>query len=138
MVRQEFPGFFNSLSSISDFIVEQANAAGFDENETYQVQLALDEACTNIIEHGYGGEGRGSIIIEAQPTKSGLEIKVEDSANAFDPDAIPEPRIGVPLEELGSRGAGVYLMKKIMDEVEFEFLPGGGTVLKMVKNKSGA
>jgi serine/threonine-protein kinase RsbW len=135
MARKKFPGFFNSLSSISEFIESETQAVGFNESEVYQVQLALDEACSNIIEHGYGGEGIGSIIIETNPINSGIEILVEDNANAFDPEAIPEPRVGVPLEELGSRGAGLFLMKKLMDEVHFEFAPEGGTILKMVKRK---
>ena len=100
------------------------------------MQLALDEACTNIIEHGYGGEGVGSITIETKLVPKGIQIVVQDTAKAFDPDSVPEPKLGVPLRDLGSRGAGVYLMRKIMDEVEFDFPKDGGTVLRMFKAKS--
>jgi len=45
--------------------------------------------------------------------------------------------VGVPIDQLELRGAGVFLMKKVMDEVIFEFQESKGTVLTMIKKKSG-
>ena len=137
MAAKIFPGKFESLAVIAEYIKAEALAAGLDEKDTYSVQLAVDEACTNIVEHAYGGEGKGNIELDCSATKDGLEITIHDNGKQFDPDSIPKPNIGAPLEEFGPRGAGVFLMRKLMDEVQYEFKKDQGTTLRMVKKKSG-
>jgi anti-sigma regulatory factor (Ser/Thr protein kinase) len=138
MVTRTFPGHFSSLSQIAHFVEKQAVAAGLDDNEVYAVQLAVDEACSNIIEHGYGGEGRGDITCSCATKGGGLEIVLIDHGRAFDPGAIPAPNVGAPLEELGSRGAGIFLMKKLMDRVDYVFDEQAGTRLTLFKKGSGS
>lgn len=135
MPTRKFPGEYKSLAAIGDFITKIAHAAGFDSSQIYAVQLAVDEACSNIIEHGYGGEGRGDIICECESIKGGLEIKLRDWGRSFDPGEISEPDYNVPLENLQSRGAGLFLMQKNMDEVQFHFDEDEGNLLTMVKRK---
>ncbi|MBL6983646.1 MAG: ATP-binding protein, partial [Anaerolineales bacterium] len=102
--------------------------------QVYSVQLAVDEACTNIIEHGYGGEGRGDIVCSCDPTEEGILIVIKDWGQHFSPDEIAEPDFDVPLEKLQSRGAGLFLMRKVMDEIDFKFDAEGNT-LTMKKRK---
>lgn len=135
MPKKVFPGSYSSLAKIADFVIKQADSAGLNEKEIYQVQLAVDEACSNIIEHGYGGEGKGDIRIECKISTKGLEILLKDKGRKFNPDHVSEPKQGVPLDEVGYRGAGLFLMKKMMDEVNFEFQKQGVTILRMFKNK---
>ena len=130
-----FPGDFSSLEKISDFIVENAQHAGLDEKAVYQVQLAVDEACSNIIEHAYRESEDGEIVCTCTILDDGLQIVLEDQGEQFSPDEIPELDVGVPLDKLGSRGAGVFLMKKLMDEVKFDFSRTEGTILTMKKKK---
>jgi serine/threonine-protein kinase RsbW len=131
-----FPGRFKNLAEISDFVAGEARQAGLNESEVYAVQLAVDEACSNIIEHSYGGEGVGEIECTAESTKSGLKIVLRDRGKPFNPEAIPEPNLNVPLNQLKPGGLGVFLMRKMMDEVHFDFNTDGGNVLTMVKRKS--
>lgn len=133
MPSKIFAGEFSNLAKISEFIAEQAHQIGLNERATYEVQLAVDEACSNIIEHAYGGEGKGEIEITCNLAPDGIEIVLKDEGKPFDPDSIKEIEIGTPLEKLGSRGAGVFLMRKLMDEVRFEFSKKSGTILKMKK-----
>lgn len=135
MPTRTFPGYFSSLASIAAFIEKEAEAAGLTDQDVYSVQLAVDEACSNIIEHSYGGEGIGDIQCTCERRPDGLQIILVDHGKRFDPDAIPGPDVGAPLEELGSRGAGVFLMKKLMDLVKFEFDEEQGTTLTMLKKK---
>ena len=107
-----------------------------DENATYAVQLAVDEACSNIIEHAYEGEGKGDIECTCNILEDGLEVVLKDKGKAFVPENVQEIEVGVPLEELGSRGAGIFLINKLMDEVHFEFSKQEGTTLKLKKKKS--
>jgi len=136
MPSKNFPGSFSSLEKISDFITENAESCGLDENAIYAVQLAVDEACSNIIEHAYGGEGKGDIECTCNILDDGLEVVLKDKGKSFIPEDVQEVKVGVPLEELGSRGAGIFLINKLMDEVNFEFSKQGGTTLKLKKNKS--
>ncbi len=136
MPTTTFPGQFDSLGKISDFVQGVSDAAGLNASEAYAVQLAVDEACTNIIEHAYGGEGVGAIECTCEPTSDGLCIVLRDHGRPFNPDAVPEPKIGAPLEEVKPRGLGVFFMRKMMDEVIFTF-EQGENVLTMLKRKSG-
>lgn len=135
MVSRKFPGYYKSLAEIGEFIRIGAEQAGLDENAIYAVQLAVDEACSNIIEHAYGGEGEGEIECRYSSSESGLEIILRDSGKPFSPEKVKAFETDLPLRELGNRGAGVFLMRKLMDEVEFRFSKSGGTELKMKKNK---
>jgi serine/threonine-protein kinase RsbW len=135
MPTKTFAGQYTSLESIADFIAQAAQEAGFGSKGTYAIKLAVDEACSNIIEHGYGGENRGDICCHYQVLKDGLKITIQDWGPAFDPDEVPEPNFDVDLCDLKSRGAGLYFMKKLMDEVHFEFDTGDGNLLTMIKRK---
>ncbi len=135
MPTRKFPGQYENLAKIGEFVSEIAKEAGFDSAQVYSVQLAVDEACTNIIEHGYGGEGRGDILCSCDTTDDGIIIVIKDWGQQFEPDEIADPNFEVPLEELQSRGAGMFLMKKIMDEVKYKFDKFKGNTLTMKKRK---
>ena len=136
MPTRIFPGRHDSLEELGDFISEQAAAAGLDENESYAVQLAVDEAAANIIEHAYGGEDIGDFECTCNVGDNRIEVILKDSGKSFAPEEVPELPVGAPLEDFGPGGAGLMLMNKLMDEVQFEFREGVNT-LTMVKHKSG-
>lgn len=133
MSSRTFPGFYSSLGPISEFVAKEAQNAGLNEESVYSVQLAVDEACTNIIEHAYQGEGKGDITCICIPVPDGFQIELRDRGRAFYPDSIPEPKVGAPLEDLGNRGAGLFLMRKLMDDVHYEFSEDDETILRMTK-----
>jgi len=135
MQKATFSGRYENLEKISELVVQAASAAGFDDSTVYQVQLAVDEACTNIIEHAYGGENQGSIRLEIEETPAELTFRLFDLGKPFDPALVREPNLKLPLEEIEPRGVGLYLMRKMMDEVRFEFSPEKGNKLVMVKRK---
>jgi serine/threonine-protein kinase RsbW len=128
-----FPGRYESLSEIRDFVVEIAKEAGFQDFDLYAVELAVDEACSNIIEHAYGGENKGNIELTCNLTERGLEIVLRDHGKTFNPAIIPEPNFGLDIDELKPGGAGLFLMRKMMDEVTFDFSNDSGNVLTMIK-----
>lgn len=135
MPTKTFPGRYTSLAEISEFVAQAAQDAGFESKEVYAVKLAVDEACTNIIEHGYGGEGIGNIECSCCVDADALTIKLRDWGIAFSPEDIPDPNFNVPLEKLEPRGAGIFLMRKLMDEIRFVFNENKGNLLVMVKKK---
>jgi len=128
-----FPGRYTSLAEISEFVGLAAQAAGFDSKDVYAVKLAVDEACTNIIEHGYGGEGIGKIECSYRYDSTALTIELRDWGKGFNPSDVPEPDYNVLLEELQPRGAGLFLMRQLMDDINFSFNPEEGNLLVLVK-----
>lgn len=135
MQRVVFPGHFASLEKISALVVQAANEAGLDDRAVYAVQLAVDEACTNIIEHAYGGEGKGDIDCSIYTNRGEFKIVLRDHGRPFDPNNVHSPNKDVPLEKLEPRGLGIFFMRKMMDEIKFDFKPGVNT-LTMVKKVS--
>ena len=134
MPTRKFPGCYESLAALSDYVSKQATAAGLDEKEVYAVQLAVDEAATNIIDHAYGGEERGEIECTCTVRGTELTVTLKDQGKPFVPEEVPDLPVGAPLDKISPSGAGLFLMKKLMDEVHFEFQEGGN-VLTMVKRK---
>ncbi len=134
MTSAVFPGRYTSLESISEFVIQAAQHAGLDDAAVYAVQLAVDEEATNIIEHGYGGEDLGEIGCQCEIVAEGLRIRLEDHAPPFDPQAVAQPVLNVPLEDVRPRGLGLFFIHKMMDEVQFDFSPEGNT-LTMLKRR---
>jgi len=136
MAPAKFSGRFESLAGIRKFVSEAASNAGFDDKDIYAVELAVDEACSNIIEHAYGGEGKGEIICTCNDINNGLEIILRDDGKRFDPEGVSPPDFSVELDKLEPHGAGLYLIRNMMDDVDFKFSKDAGNELRMVKRKA--
>lgn len=128
------PARFENLALIGEFIAGAARRAGFDEKGVFDLQLACDEACTNVIEHAYGG-GPGDIHITVTAYPDQFQIEVRDTGCPFDPTAVRMPDLDAPLERRETGGLGLHFMRSIMDEVRFEF-DEGGNHLTMVKRRT--
>jgi serine/threonine-protein kinase RsbW len=128
-------GNFENLAKIGDFIDQAATRAGLDDHGTYAIQMAVDEACTNIIEHAYGGEGKGQIRLTCAVKKTGLQVIIYDQGVPFDPAQVPELNIYAPLEERPEGGMGVFFIRKLVDRVEFKFGTSEGNQLILFKRR---
>lgn len=137
MPTETFPADFVQLDNMREFVKQAACDCGLDEREVYAVQMATDEACSNIIEYAYHGDPGGTIEIDCRPNDGALQIVIRDGGTAFDPATVPEPDIHAALKDRHIGGLGLYLMRKLMDEVRFETLPDGGNRLTMVKRIGG-
>ena len=128
-----FPGEFASLAAIENFVSPAAEAAGFDARAVYSVTMAVDEACTNIIEHAYQGEGGGPIECTYQIHPDRFTVILRDFGAPFDPTIVPPPDLEASLLDRDVGGLGVHFMRNLMDAIRFEFTPDSGNVLTMVK-----
>jgi serine/threonine-protein kinase RsbW len=135
MPTKRFTCNLKNLEKISDYVTDYAKQAGLNESEVYAVQLAVDEASTNIIEHGYGQECPSRIDITCDVQEDGLKVVIYDDAVPFNPETIPEPEIDVSLDEIKPRGLGIFLMRQMMDEVNYKSSPDMGNTLTMVKHR---
>jgi anti-sigma regulatory factor (Ser/Thr protein kinase) len=96
---------------------------------------AVDESASNIILHGYRG-GPGVIEVEVKVVANDLTVVLRDTAPVFDPTKLPEPDISKPLDERPIGGLGVFLARKLMDEIRHRERPGGGNELTLIKRGS--
>jgi len=115
------------------WLAEHALAAGFPEDETRRVGLALSEACTNVIEHAYGGQPGHHIDLQLDVDAERLTVRVRDTGRPFDPASYRPP----DLSRAHESGYGVHLMRSIMDEVRYAPSEEGGTQLTMVRLRGG-
>lgn len=122
-----------NLARIAAFLGDVAERWGLGPKETFDIQMAVDEACTNIIEHGYAGDESGTVEITCRQTDEGCTVTIRDFGRSFDPDSVPEPDIEAPLEDRPVGGLGLFFMRQLMDDVHFRFDAEHGNVLTMTK-----
>lgn len=135
MRKSVFDADFQNLDDIRDFVGDIARQAGFSEKEIYSIQLAADEASTNIIEHAYTGIKGGKIEIDCDISNNELKIVMRDQGKSFDPSIVPEPNIKADLSERKIGGLGMYLMRKLMDDVYYQSSSETGNTLTLIKRK---
>lgn len=120
IIRLDLPARYAYLHILSDCIAEMLSQVE-DINDrdllTYNIQLAAHEACTNIVNHAYGGdcEGRITIVLALMPRPPRLVIELRDTGKPFDIGSVPEPN----LEEAQVHGYGLFLIRNLMDSVTY-------------------
>lgn len=132
---------FESLDGIREFVGNAAEDSGLKARDVYAVQMAVDEACSNIIEHAYGGECQNEIKVSCFFEPDALTIQIIDCGERFNPLEVPEPDLNASLEERDAGGLGLFFMRKLMDEVHFSFDQDvnaentGCNILTMIKHR---
>jgi len=103
--------------------MEGAETAGLEMAAVLQIELACDEACTNIIEHAYDGEDIGDITARWFVDGDFFTIVLQDNGRSFDPNIVPPPTTLVEpnVENLKIGGLGIHFMQKLMDEISYDF-----------------
>jgi serine/threonine-protein kinase RsbW len=130
------PATLDSLALISDFITSATTRAGLSDHAAWQVQLAVDEAATNVIQHGYSvadADAKGELELGWRLDGDQFVVTLRDHGRRFDPSAVPAPDITSPLEERQAGGLGLYIMGRLMDVVQFDFDDQHGNLLTMSK-----
>lgn len=130
-----FPATYESLAAISKFVIAAAESAGLDEKAVYSLQLAVDEACSNIIEYAYEDVEAQEITCTCRVSDRSITVTLRDEGRPFNPEEAPEPDLCSPLEERQVGGLGLYFIRQLMDEVYFSCSPDGGNVLTLVKHR---
>ncbi len=135
MPSHTFPARFEFLDEIRDLVAQVAREGGFSEKAVYSLQLAADEAATNIIEHAYEGISDASIHVACEMQGEDILIVMRDMGKPFNPSSVREPNLTADLSKRQIGGLGVYLMRKIMDTVHYEANAKTGNLLKMTKRR---
>jgi serine/threonine-protein kinase RsbW len=129
----QVPSSTENLALIREFVVTVGGQAGLAENEIPELELAVDEACANVIEHAYGHDVTKDVTVRVSFDESLLRISVIDEGRGFDPGQVPETQLNQLVQERKSGGLGIRLIRTLMDEVEYQIVPGQKNELHMTK-----
>ena len=125
----------HAIPKISLAIDKTMRDHAFSDEEILDTQLAVEEAITNVIVHGYA-RGKGEIMITCRTTHGTVEVQIRDTAPAFNPLSIPEPDITEDIEDRKIGGLGVFLLRQVMDDIIYRY-EDGKNILVLVKKRKG-
>lgn len=135
MQTVQFAAKFEFLDEIREFVGNIAREGGFGNKDVYNIQLATDEAASNIIEHAYENRSDGILELSCGIHDNIIQIILIDHGEAFDPSEIPLPDLKADLSDRKIGGLGIFLMRKLMDEVHYESRADKSNILTMIKRK---
>jgi anti-sigma regulatory factor (Ser/Thr protein kinase) len=128
------PGDITYLHRIREFIAGIATEVGIDQQDIDNIELAVDEACTNVIEHGYAPDDPDKeITVRMEIDTSKLVLTVIDHAKPFNIVQYIPRDISELQEEGQDGGLGIRLIKRIMDTIDYKTTSDGYNELVMTK-----
>jgi len=129
----EIPADESQLSRVRDFIADICISANFSPREANNSKLAVDEACTNIIKHAYDS-GPGSIKIRAVIKPGWVDISLLDQGKKFDFGSVKDPDLDQYVESGKKGGLGIFLINRLMDDVDYRTTSEGNELLLTKKS----
>ena len=131
VIRLEFAATHQAVRTLSEAIEALLAGTGVAADESYNVQLAAHEVCTNQVDHAYQGQDGGSIhaTLTLKKRPRCLVVQLEDEGQPFDPASAAAPNLDEPQEG----GYGLFLAGALMDEVHYE-RRGETNCWRLVKN----
>ena len=117
-----------SLSVFRQFISDCCGRHEVPEETVFDLKLAVDEACTNIIQHGYKGMDPGSIILSFRIESDRILVQITDFGHVFEPAEAPRPDLEAALEDRPLGGLGLYLIYQTMDNIDYQSSEDGNTL----------
>jgi len=127
------PSHTDNLEIVRNFVSAVAKKVGFGDSEISKIELSVDEACTNVIEHAYRHKAKQKIDVAIKIDYQKFTVIITDRGRAFNFKDVEMPDMKTYLAELRVGGLGIYLMKTLMDKVEYHSTPGKKNEVRMVK-----
>ncbi len=125
------PSSLDYLPKVDEYVEGKLRKLGVDEDRLADIAVSVTEAVTNAVLHGNKNDLKKKVQVKLKADSSRVEITVEDEGNGFNPESIQSP-----IEEgnlLKEAGRGIFILKSLMDEVDFIVMPQKGTIVKMTK-----
>jgi serine/threonine-protein kinase RsbW len=131
--KLKIPSITENLQMIREFVLKIAAKTGFNEETQEQIALAVDEACTNVIKHAHHHDARRLMDIQIKTDANKMIITITDKGSGFDIRKLKDPDLEKYIRESRHGGLGIYLIKTLMDEVDYEFNPGVKNQVQLTK-----
>jgi len=133
--RIEIEPSVDHLGRVRDFVESQLQAIGFSPDATGDLVLAVDEAVSNVVEHGFRGRA-GTIAVEVVADREVCAVRISDDAPLFDPtrgDDSPPPVSPLQRDEPG--GYGLFLVRRLVDQLSYRITEDGRNELSLLKRR---
>ncbi len=127
------PSSTENLSMIRDFVKSIGTQSGMGDMDVARLELVVDEACANVMEHAYDSDSNKEVSIRAIVDDDSVQIAVTDSGKGFDPATVEQLKLEELVSARRTGGLGMRIINSFMDEVHYEMQPGVRNELKMVK-----
>lgn len=124
----------DQLVAVREFVSRAALATGFNEEDVSKIALAVDEACTNVIKHAYRYDTKKKIEVIVETGNGEFEVSIVDTGKQFNPNGVKTPDMKEYFSKYRRGGLGVYLMKSLMDKVEYDIEPGKRNQVRLTKH----
>jgi len=137
MVHRELvvPNDTQYLATVREEVTKVVEQSAFATRDRKLLILAVDEAVTNIMEHAYDNDLEGELdvelILEADATR--FEVIIRDSGKEFDPSSVDIPDIAKHVSKGQKHGLGIFMIRQIMDEINYTYIHGEKNQLQMIK-----
>lgn len=133
--RKKVNASTHNLSAIREFVSKHAENQGFSAQKVADIQLAVDEAYTNIIKHAYKNDSNKEVVINLEFDDDKMVVTLTDHGVGFDIEKYKRPDLKRQIEKKKRGGMGVYLIRKLMDEVTYN-IKNQKNILRMSKNRN--
>jgi anti-sigma regulatory factor (Ser/Thr protein kinase) len=123
----------SELDVLCDHLRQFCQDCGVSKRQTFEINLALDELFTNIINHGFEDNDEHHVHITCTSQDGALKITIEDDGMPFNPTAAPHPNLKCAFKDREIGGLGIHLIRSYMDRIEY-IRQGGKNVLILTKS----
>lgn len=118
-----------NIVTVTTYVNRALESMGVDRRKCTQIDIALDELLSNVCHYAYGEEvGKMRITVEESADADAVRIVIEDKGIPFDPLAREDPDVTLSLDERSIGGLGIFMVKKIMDDVTYEHVDGRNVI----------
>ena len=130
------PSLTSQLARVRKCVMAWSEEAGLDEKGALALQLAVDEACANTIEHAYAGRTDGRVEIKATLRKDALVVTIKHTGNPYKPKEQPHASLEDVRQQRRAHGYGLHLMHRLVDQVDF-IAKGKANEVRLTKRLNG-
>jgi anti-sigma regulatory factor (Ser/Thr protein kinase) len=134
--HSRLPARLESSREVARIALAAADRIQFSEDEVFQCRLALDEACTNIVEHAYKSDEDGEFEIFVLACDGELQLHLTDYGEPYIPADTMYPPAANSLEDIRPGGLGLYFMRRVMDKVEYTPGPDGNRLILIKRRRA--
>lgn len=120
------------LTEMRRFVEASSAELGATEEAIGEMVLAVNEAVTNVLIHGYRSK-KGEVDVVVESSGPNLIVRLRDNAPLFDPTSVPAPDVTLSLDQRAPGGLGVHMMRQFTDELIYRVTSGGQNELLLIK-----
>ena len=125
MKEMTLPAVVENIAQVTDFVNAQLEEIGCPMKAQVQIDIAIDELFGNIAQYAYNPEtGPATVRVEVSDAPISVTITFMDHGVPYDPLQKEDPDITLSAEERGTGGLGIFMVKKTMDEITYEYKDG--------------